>query len=480
MSSDPTSESTELAYSPEEAAMLLRLRVFVNMRWIAIAGVVVATLVASEALGIGFSTLPVYLICLVIAVYNAVFYFQLRALRGAHPGEVVQRGRTYGNIHILLDLMALTVLLHYTGGVENPLVFFYVFHIVLASIALHYRVVYVAATAALVMVGLVVGLEYAKVIPHVNLQGFADPAVYKDEPYILAVLLALAAILYGTTYMATAISGELRKRQRQVVELGERRLEEKKEELQQAEQGMARLAEEKDRFLQFLGIAAHDLKAPLTAIQGFLWVMVGGYAGELTDKQKHMLERSSKRITELLELISDLLDIPRIETGQIIPEMKEVSLRQAIRNCLQEQRKAAREKGVRLRVELPDDLSRIRGSSTRLQQVIANLVGNAIRYTAEGEITVRVDEQSEGIRVEIDDTGIGIPPDDLPHMFDDFYRASNVTEKGTGLGLSIAKRIVEAHGGSIWCESPCPDSREGTRFTFTLPKSDKQSRRQQQ
>ncbi|HEY42300.1 MAG TPA: HAMP domain-containing histidine kinase [Dehalococcoidia bacterium] len=478
MISESSIESVAPGYSPEEAALLMRLRVFVTMRWIAILGMLVATLVASQVLDISFPTLPVYLICPVIALYNVVFYFQLRAIAGGEPGTIVHKARMYGNVHIFLDLIALTVLLHFTGGIENPLVFFYVFHIVLASIALHFRVVYVVATGALMMVGLLVGLEYAKVIPHVNLEGFAAPTLYQDGVYILAVLLALAAILYGTTYMATAISGELRKRQRQVVQLGEELLAEKKDELEQVSREKAELTEEKDRFLQFLSIAAHDLKAPLTAIQGFLWVMVGGYAGELTDKQKNMLERSSKRITELLNLISDLLDIPRIETGQILTEMKDVSLKQILRNCLQEQRKVAKEKGLKLTVEIPEQLQRIRGSGPRLQQVITNLVDNAIQYTPEGTITVSVKERRDDIQVEIRDTGIGIPEEDMPHLFDDFFRASNVEVKGTGLGLSISKRIIEAHNGEIWCESPCPETSQGSRFTFTLPKMRKRSRRQ--
>ena len=250
--------------------------------------------------------------------------------------------------------------------------------------------------------------------------------------------------------------------------------------LEQRSAEVAKLEEEKERFLRFLSIAAHDLKAPLTAIQGFLWVMLGGYAGEVSDKQKHMLERSTRRITELLNLISDLLDIPRIETGQIIPEMKEISLRQVVRNCLQEQRELAKEKGVKLKVELPETLPKIRGSSSRLQQVITNLVDNAVTYTPEGTVTLRVEERNKDIQVEVLDTGIGIPPEDLPQVFDDFFRASNVEVKGTGLGLSIVKRIVEAHGGRIWCESPCPDTNQGSRFTFTLPKTRKGKRRQQQ
>jgi signal transduction histidine kinase len=111
--------------------------------------------------------------------------------------------------------------------------------------------------------------------------------------------------------------------------------------------------------------------------------------------------------------------------------------------------------------------------------VITNLVSNAINYTPEGVVTVRVTEGDKDMRVEVMDTGIGIPAEDLPRVFDDFFRASNVEIKGTGLGLSIAKRIVEAHGGSIGVESPCPESNTGSKFTFTLPKKSEIERRQQ-
>jgi len=472
-------EPTETEYTPEEAALLMRLRVFVNMRWIAILGIIICTLVASEIFHISFPTLPVYIICVFIAIYNLALFYQLRRLGKERHGLVIHKARNYSNLHIFFDLVALTALLHFTGGIENPFIFFYVLHIILASIALPYRVVYVVATAALCMVALLVGLEYAAVIPHVNLTGFVLPERHQEGSRILAVLLALAAILYGTTYMATAISGELRKRQRQVVQMGEQLLDQKMGELKQASKEVIKLGEEKNQFLRFLSIAAHDLKAPLTAIQGFLWVMLGGYAGEISDKQKNMLERSTKRINELLNLISDLLDIPRIETGQILPEMKEVSLRQVVRNCLQDQRKLAKDKGIRLKVELPETVSRVRGSGPRLQQVITNLVENAINYTPEGTVTLKVLEGNKQIQVEVIDTGIGIPADDMPQVFDDFFRASNVDMKGTGLGLSIAKRIVEAHGGKIWCESPCTDTNEGSRFTLTLPKVKQGKRRRQ-
>ena len=457
-------------YTPEEAALIMRLRVFVTMRWITVIGIIIATLVASMAIKISFPTLPVYSTAAVIALYNLVLLWQLRSLGAKKTDSIIQAARRFGDIHLFLDLIALTVILHFTGGIENPFIFYFVLHITAASISLHYRVVYLLATSALLMVTLLVGLEFAGAIPHINLVGFAAPTLYQEGSYILAILVVLATLLYAAAYMVTAISGELRKRQRQVMQLREQLIEEKTGELERASGEITKLEEEKNRFLHFLGIAAHDLKAPLTAIQGFLWVMLGGYTGELTDKQKNMLERSSLRIKELLNLISDLLDIPRIETGQIVQEMKQASLRQVIKHSCDDVRNQAREKGIRLKTELPEALPKVYGSASRLQQVITNLLDNAIRYTPEGDVAVRVKEEKKHILIEVTDTGIGIPPKDLPQVFDDFFRASNVDTKGTGLGLSISKRIVEAHGGRIWVESPCPETNHGSKFTFTLPK----------
>lgn len=230
------------------------------------------------------------------------------------------------------------------------------------------------------------------------------------------------------------------------------------------------LEEEKRQFLRFVSIAAHDLKAPLSAIQSFLSVMLGGFVGELNEKQRHMMERASQRITELLNLISNLLDIPRIEMGQLVQEMTEVSLAQIIDSFVEEGSSLANQKGIKFSVHVPQNLSTVYGSPSRLQQVITNLVNNAINYTTEGEVCVRAIETDNEILVEVTDTGCGILPEDLSKVFQDFFRGSNVGPKGTGLGLSISRRIIEAHGGKIWVESPCVETGKGSKFCFTLPK----------
>jgi len=474
----PDWKETEVEYTPEEAALLMRIRIFSNMRWLAIAGVIVATLVASEVFNIGFPTLPVYIICACMVTYNLARYRQVRSLTLERAGLVIPRARAYSNLFITLDLVALTALVHFTGGIENPFIFIYVIHIITASIGLPYRTAYTLAISALGMFLLLVLLEYFGIVPHVNLAGFAAEGLYQEVSYIVAVMVALATVVYGAAFMATAISGELRKRQREVLQLREQLLAEKTGELERAAREVAKLEEDKNRFIRFIGIAAHDLKAPLTAIQSFLWIMLGGYSGPLTDKQRNMLERSTHRITELLNLISDLLDIPRIEADQVLIEMKEISFREVIRRSLADLRNSVKDKGLKLEVEMPQSLPKIRGSSTRLQQVMTNLVSNAINYTHEGGVTVRVTERDKDLQVEVIDTGIGIPPEDLPRVFEDFFRASNVEVKGTGLGLAITRRIIEAHGGTISVESPCIESNKGCRFTCFLPKNDKARRKQ--
>ena len=465
-------EEVQQQYTPEDAALLMRSRIFIRLRWFAIIGVVITTLVASKWLRIDFPVLPVYLTCAFMALYNLAILYQTRRVKAVTTDSVKRGIRTYGLINVFLDLITLTVLIHFTGGIENPFIFFFVFHVIIASIALHYRTVYYLATSALIMVILMVGLEYFGIIPHVNLEGFASPTLYQDGIHILIIVVALATVLYASTYMSTAVSGELRKRQRQIVVLNERILQQRTDELEQASKEMTKLQEEKKQFVRFLGVAAHDLKAPLAAIQSYFEVMLGGFSGPITAKQKHMLERSSLRIKGLLDLISDLLDIPHIEAGLLVQEMEEVSLRSVINQSIADLRNLAKQKGIKLKAELPLAIPKVYGSTPRLQQVMINLVSNAINYTDKGTIIIRVVKGDNAIKVEVMDTGIGISPEDLPMIFGDFFRASNVdpnTEtKGTGLGLSITKRIVEAHGGRIWAESPCSETGVGARFTFAL------------
>jgi signal transduction histidine kinase len=233
----------------------------------------------------------------------------------------------------------------------------------------------------------------------------------------------------------------------------------------------SRLTHTRTTLAHFLSVASHDLKAPLAAVQSYLQVILGGFVGELNERQKEMLSRSCVRIAEFIEMIDNILDISRFEVGEI--EAKELSLSDVVKDSVEALRPLAEQKKLNLNMDLPRKTPKTKGSATRLKQVVTNLVGNAIKFTASpGEISVKLKEDDDFLRVEVADTGVGISNEDLPRIFDDFYRgvAGDTEAKGAGLGLSISKKIVEAHGGRIWAESPCPETGKGSKFVFTLPK----------
>jgi signal transduction histidine kinase len=471
MSSTSSEAGKTTDYSPEQRALVLRLRVYINLRWLAIPAIVIATLVASLIFHIGFPTLPVYIICAIIAGYNLYLFLLARGLEKQEPDSVVRKAEAYGYIQVVLDLVMLTALIHFTGGVENPFLFLYIIHTNAAAIFLSKRRVYILTTFAMVMVTALVLMEYRGIIPHVNLEGFVPPDRYKNLGVVISALVALVTLAYATVYVATAIVGELRRRQREVMVLKDQLLEQRAKELEQISGEVVKLVEERRRFVRFLSVVAHDLQSPLVATQSLLSYIVDGYTGEITDGQKDLMQRGIRRIDGLLTLITDLLDIPRIEAGQLNREMREISLNDVIKQATDGLDNLARQKGLTLKVELPETSPNVYASNRRLQQVVTNLTSNAINYTREGTVLVRAADGDNEVRIEVIDSGIGVPPDDLPRLFDDFFRGSNVGAKGTGLGLSISKRIVEAHGGKIWVESPDAETGKGSKFTFTLPKN---------
>jgi len=231
----------------------------------------------------------------------------------------------------------------------------------------------------------------------------------------------------------------------------------------------SRLARTRDTLGHILSVVFHDLKAPLAATESYHRVMLEGFAGELSDDQKNMLQRSSTRISELLNVISHMTDISRVDARDLV--MTKLSLAQMVSDSVDAMQPLAKEKGLLLQVDIPDELPPIYGDHEQLKEVLTNLLSNGIKFTpAGGMVTVKIIDRAEYVETQVMDTGVGIPPEELPKIFDDFYRGLDLPEKGAGLGLSIAKRIVEAHHGQIWATSPCPDTGKGSQFVFSLPR----------
>lgn len=218
---------------------------------------------------------------------------------------------------------------------------------------------------------------------------------------------------------------------------------------------------------EFVSTVSHDLRSPLTSIRGFVELLP--VAGPLTEKQQEFVERIKSSIIAITELIDDLLDIGKIEAGVNL-EMEPCQLEEIIAKSVEHLRGEATAKGQQLILQLPPRLSPVLGNALRLGQAVSNLVGNAIKYTPPGgTITVSAEDIGDQVCVRVQDTGIGIPPADLPHIFEKFYRVHNEATQdiqGTGLGLSIVKSIIEKHNGRVWAES---EVGVGSTFTFILP-----------
>jgi PAS domain S-box-containing protein len=223
---------------------------------------------------------------------------------------------------------------------------------------------------------------------------------------------------------------------------------------------------------EFVSTVSHDLRSPLTTIKGFIQLLPK--AGPLTSQQQDFSAKIVKSVDTITELIGDLLDIGKIEAGVGL-EMDVCQMDAVISKVVEDFRSQAEAKRQRLNIELPPQLPPVLGNELRLGQVVANLVGNAIKYTPdEGLISVRANNSNGQIVVSVQDTGFGIPLADQPYVFDKFYRVrSEETDgiTGTGLGLAIVKSVVERHNGRVWLES---EPGVGSTFTFILPKYDRQ------
>jgi signal transduction histidine kinase len=234
----------------------------------------------------------------------------------------------------------------------------------------------------------------------------------------------------------------------------------------------SRLQHTKQTMEHILSVIFHDLKAPLAAAESYNRLLLDGFVGELSEEQQNILRRSSKRLSDLLNLISNMIDFSRVDFGKF--RSQEVSLTKVIEDSIETMRPLAVHKGLQLDVALPREFPMVLGNAERLNQVMTNLLSNAIKFSPSGGITVRARDEKDHVLVDVMDTGIGIPTEDLPKVFDGFYRGLDMERRGAGLGLSISKRIIEGHGGKIWADSPCPETGKGSKFTFLLPKAPKQ------
>jgi signal transduction histidine kinase len=602
---------------PVEEELIERVSWFIRLRWFAALGVVGTTWISGSLLGLLIRQQALFLVGSAIAVYNLFFSLRLKTLR-QDPSAGINRFSRFASIQFFIDWLALTLLVHYSGGIESPVIFYFIFHAIIASILLPPRACYFHGTVGVLLVGTLAFLEYYDLIPHVAIPGFLAP--HFDRPfYMMGKLFFFASAIYVSIYLATSITRRLWARTRQLAKLKQslerayqqtqslydiakavtstlnftevlntivqsatkemkakgcsiRLLDEERRHLrlsaayglseeylakgpvdlekslvdreallgkavallditkdsglqypeEAAKEGIRsvlrvplsvrgkpigvlrlytaeihRFTDEEIDFLttlasqaavaienartyqrlesleqaksEFVFTVAHELKSPVAAIQSILRVLLDGYAGEVFEKQKELIARAERRLMALLSLIRDLLALGALK-GELPEAKSDVILNGVVKRVADTVLSEAEQKGISLRIEVPETLLTMWANEDDLERLLSNLLENAVKYTPpQGKVKLELRSQNHGVRLVVSDTGIGIPPESMSRIFEEFYRAKNakqVGQEGTGLGLSLVKHIVDRYHGTIDVESKV---QEGTTFTVTFP-----------
>jgi signal transduction histidine kinase len=578
----------------------------IKLRWLAGASVIGLTLMVSVGFGLALRVKPLYLVGLSLFVYNVALQMALAWMHRHACSETVYQW--FARFQIGLDWMAMTVLIHYSGGISSPAIIFFMFHITIASLLLPHDKGFLYVALAPILVGAVAWSEYHGVIEHVTVFGLGG---YRNPWYVAAVLFFFACAAYVMAYFSMAISRRLRRREDEVAGLYDsvravtstldlrevlNRLTEATSRALGCKAASIRLLNKTGSHLEmvaacglsdsyrdhaaislasavidrealsgktvlianasrdsrvrfpekvkaegiesilstplmskrgligvlraygatghrftardgeflaaialqgttamenaeaysvledltqqkseFIRMVTHELRSPVQVAQSLLGVLSSGYAGGLNDKQVEIIQRTSRRIQYLQNLVDDLLNLAAGRTDVMAAsERSPVSLVGLFKDLYERFDPIARSKGLRLVLEAPEASMEIWGRRDELGRLLGNLLDNALKYTAQGVVAVRAEashqEGLEGfVRLEISDTGIGIPADVLPRIYEEFFRAENAKaheERGTGLGLSIVNDLINRYGGHIEAQSV---EGQGSTFTVWLP-----------
>ncbi len=454
-----------------------RIGWLIRLRWLAVAAVVCLLEVGRRILDLQLALQPLYLTVAALATYNLTLMIICRRLRRGPPGPVARReglmahlvpteslpgpeasvqvfgAALFASVQIAIDFLFLALLLHFSGGIENPFAIFFIFHVILASILLSRQATFFHATLGLALFSSVALSELLGVLPHYPLHEALQTGAYRDPRAVVVELFSLGVTLYLSAYLGTAIAGQLRTRVRESVSLS-RKLAEKARLLEAAYQ---RAKESERAKSQYMRKVAHELRGPVGTIQTALKTVLQGLVGDVPESLRDLVTRAERRAGDVARVTVDLLTLSRAREAALEVEMVKIEPAELVAEVIAEFSEAAARADVTLDSSIPAELGTFRADPEGLRQLVGNLLENAIRYTPRGgRVAVRMRTDERALRLEVEDTGIGIAPDDLPYVFDEFYRAANAREHssdGTGLGLAIIKAVAEQHGGSVSIES---------------------------
>jgi signal transduction histidine kinase len=434
-------------------AHILFAKWFVRIRWIALFILIISTYIVSHLFDISIQETKIFILSGILFVLNIAHNLILRRITKKKSSGVIQKIKKEIHFQIMTDLIILTLIIHYSGGIENPLILFYFFHMIIASSIFSTRTSYFYVFFTLILASQLALFECYSVIPHYPLEGFINHDLYKDVLYV-----------FGTGFVFTCTSILVVSLSHMIIYRSIK-----------SEETFVKTnleLENKDKLKnEYVLRVTHDIKGHVAAILSCIEVIRSGIAGPLNEVQKEFADRVFERTELLSTFIKNLLNLTRKRLKHD-KEFEEFLLRDIINKVIVPVQILAKDKSIEFNYSIDASVKTITGNPFTMEELYSNLLLNAVKYTpSKGHISLTVRSHLNNIITEISDSGIGIPKEELSYVFDEFYRASNVPKdikSGSGLGLSIAKQIVENHKGKISVSS---EPGIWTKFTIILPKN---------
>ena len=615
---DEHQEIKALFYEKGREEPLSKVGWWILLRWVLLGVTIFASLTSNFLLNLNLPLDYILFLCLPVAFLNALLHYQLFTLKKAPSLDFKLVDRiTY--IQFGTDFILIAGIFNYTGGIASPLLFYFLFHVILSGVLLEQWACLVYVSLVALMIFILAVFEFIGFVPHVYSASFISKGLQDNPFFVLLLLFFFLMVLFISSSLVSTLLKRLRERISQLTEL-EEKLENTNERLETLNQiaintattlGLTprleficgsirelmgvkgviiRLLDERTNRLEivsscglsdayikkgpidadksfartlkgaphavldvasepslqypeeikkegivsmiafplqgrekvigtlrlftserreftreemdfvaalasqgaisienarfydalkrqdeakndFIILMTHELKSPLNAIQGLLDVMLKGYVGTITDKQKELIGRMQKRIDSVLEVSAELLDIYQWQSKGIIDKVwTSVSLKDQIQKAEDLFKLIAQKKGITISYEVPEEQVNVKAGEEDLEKVLNNLISNAIKYTPTGgSISVLLTLADKQVTLRVKDNGIGISSEDVPKIFSEFFRtkeAKVLDPDGSGLGLPFVKKIVESLGGTIRVES---EKGQGTEFMVTLP-----------
>jgi signal transduction histidine kinase len=433
-------------------AHILFAKWFVRIRWIALFILIFSTFAVRHIFKISIQETQIFILTGILLVLNILHNKILKRITRKGSTGVIRKIKYEIHFQIITDLSILTLIIHFSGGIENPLILFYFFHLIIASSIFSTLTSYLYVVFVLILTSILAVLECYSVIPHYQLAGFLEHDLYKDGLYVFGtgfVFTITSLLLVSLSHMI--IYRSIKSEETYVktnIEL-----------------------ENKDKLKnEYVLRVTHDIKGHVAAILSCIDVIRSGIAGPLTEVQTEFSNRAYERTELLSTFIKNLLNLTRKRLTHDT-EFEEFVLGDIINKLVITVQTLAKDKSIDFNYSVDKSIRMIIGNPFTIEELYSNLLLNSVKYTPpKGHILLTVRDRADHIVTEISDSGIGIPKEELPKVFDEFYRASNVPKdikSGSGLGLSIARQIVENHKGKIWVSS---EPGVWTKFTFILQK----------